>query len=206
VHMLVLCKWWGTFATQRGRCATHSFCLYFANACMFPSTISVDCCLADRARLELEEYNKLLVQKTFDSGLSAFWVPLAHHDGMKDLIRACGGFQDVRDAYTLVEDKVERAGTLTPPKMYESTARGMIVKWERTLLCTGNYSSAVPLPEMESDGGWLILGSLGDANRTDPDLGQVFFWGAGDHLHTAGISSTIYATFRVSLSFRDQWT
>ena len=72
----------------------------------------------------------------------------------------------------------------------------MRVKWERTLLCTSGSSSA--LPEMDSDGGWLVLGSLSNADRADPDLGQAFLWGAGDaHLHARGTSSTIYATFRV---------
>lgn len=91
----------------------------------------------------------------------------------------------------------KRWGKLTLPKIFEGAARGVIVKWERTLLCTSNSSSA--LPEMDSDGGWLVLGSLSNTDRPSLDLGQAFLWGAGDsHLHALGTSSTIYATFSVS--------
>jgi len=142
---------------------------------MFLCTASIDAYLADRARLELEDHNEALVGKTFESWLGISWVPLAYHAGMGDTMFACREFQ----------------------KIYEGTARGVMIKWERTLLCTSNSSSA--LPEMDSDGGWLVLGSLSNIDRPSLDLGQAFLWGAGDnYLHAPGVSGTIYATFSVS--------
>lgn len=62
---------------------------------MFLSTASIDACLANRAQLELEEYNKALLEKTSESWLGISWVPLAHHGGMEDMIFACREFQKV---------------------------------------------------------------------------------------------------------------
>jgi hypothetical protein len=73
----------------------------------------------------------------------------------------------------------------------------VVVKWEQTLLCTSNLCSV--LPEMDSDGGWLVLGSLSNIDRPSSNSGQAFLWGAGDnYLRAPGVSSTIYATFSVS--------
>jgi hypothetical protein len=62
---------------------------------MFLSTVSIDACLADRARLQLEDHNEALVRKTSESWLSISWVPLAYHGGMEDMIFACRVFQKV---------------------------------------------------------------------------------------------------------------
>jgi hypothetical protein len=64
---------------------------------MFLSTASIDACLADRARLELEDHNEALVGKTSESYLDISWVPLAYHAGMEDVIFACREFQKVRN-------------------------------------------------------------------------------------------------------------
>jgi hypothetical protein len=164
---------------------------------MFLCTASIDAHLADRARLELEDHNKALVRKTSESWPSISWVPLAYHAGMGDTMFACREFQKVGNEFTPMGVKIERWSKLTPPKIYEGTARGVMIKWERTLLCTSNSSSA--LPEMDGDGGWLVLGSLSNIDRPSLDLGQAFLWGAGDnYLHAPGVSGTIYATFSVS--------
>jgi hypothetical protein len=73
---------------------------------MFLSTASIDACLANRAQLELEEYNKALFGKTFESWLGISWVPLAHHGGMEDMIFACREFQKVGNKCASVRCKI----------------------------------------------------------------------------------------------------
>ena len=67
---------------------------------MFLCTASIDACLADRARLEIEDHNGALVGKTSESWLGISWVPLAYHGGMEDMISACREFQKVGSEFT----------------------------------------------------------------------------------------------------------
>jgi hypothetical protein len=77
---------------------------------MFLSTASINACLADRARLELEDHNEALVGKTSESWLGISWVPLAYHGGMEDMIFACREFQKVIIECASMECKIMNDG------------------------------------------------------------------------------------------------